>query len=249
MKTVSFSLALLLVLAPAAFAEEPAAEVKALADKIEEVRKAGDVSAMRAEVKKAAEMHNGLEDAAARGDLQDAIGKVLKDKKASDARLAAADALGTLNDHKGAWKQLKSAMPDVKAETAEPLDLAVLKAVGTVADEGAIDQLLELALKAKDRGIARDAAGALAGYTGASKAKKVKILEGLFEIGQRIKPSGGGGSGKAVSPEASARWQEVAPALGKSLNAITARNIGTWEEWEVLFKDNKKTLAKLLPEE
>lgn len=239
--TASLLAALLAALAPALRAEEPASEVKAFVDKIEELRKAADESGLKGELKKAVDLHNGLTDPAAKSAVQDAIGKVLKDKKSGDARIAATVSLAALNDHKGAWKHLKAVLPDKKLEAAEPIDLAVLDAVGKVADEGAIPPLLELAESAKDKAIARDAAQALAGFTGAGK-KRVVILEGLMSIAVKIKPSAGT---KGVSQEAQARWSDVGNAIGKTFNVLTGRNIATWEEIEVLWKDNKKTPAKL----
>jgi hypothetical protein len=228
-------------------AAEDAADPAALVLKIEELRKAKDESGMKAEVEKVPEIFNAATDPAVKGSLADALGKVAKDKKAGEAREAAVTALAALNDKKLAWKELKGLMPDVKVEEPTALDLAVVKASGTIAEDGAIDLLLTLGEKAKATPLAKEAMQALSGYTAADKKDKVKILDAALGLAVRIKPSSGGQSNKNVSPEAQARFQEVGGAIVHTANTLTGRKVN-WEEWEVLYKENKKSLGKLLPE-
>jgi hypothetical protein len=202
---------------------------------------------MKTEAAKVPELFNAATDPAVKGPLADALGKIAKDKKAGDARVVAVEALAQLNDKKLAWKELKGLMPDVKVEEASPLDLAVVKSAGTIAEDGAIDVLLTLGEKAKATPLAKEALTALAGYTAADKKDKVKILDAALSLAVRIKPSSGGSSNKTVSPEAQARFQEVGGAVVHTANTLTGRKVN-WEEWEVLYKENKKSLGKLLPE-
>jgi hypothetical protein len=226
-------------------AAEEAADPAALVLKIEELRKAKDEAGMKVEVEKVPDVFNAATDPAVKGSLADALGKVAKDKKAGEAREAAVQSIAMLNDKKLAWKELKGLMPDVKVEEASPLDLAVVKAAGTIAEDGAIDLLLTLGEKAKATPLAKEAMAALSGYTAADKKDKVKILDAALGLAVRIKP--GQSTSKNVSPEAQARFQEVGGAIVHTANTLTGRKVN-WEEWEVLYKENKKSLGKLLPE-
>jgi hypothetical protein len=249
MRRLPLLLALLLALVrggPAA--AEEAAEPAATVAKIQELLKAKDEAGLKEAVAKVPEMHNASEDAAAKASLADALGDVAKDKKAGEARQAAVEALAQLDEKKNAWKQLKGLMPDTKVEEAQPLDLAVVKAAGVVAEDGAIPLLVELGEKAKSTPLAKEAVMSLGGYTGASKKKKVEILDTVLSLAVRIKPSSGGSSNKAVSPQAQERFSEVGTAVVETANKLTGRKV-PWEEWELLYKDHKKNLGKLLPDE
>jgi hypothetical protein len=129
-------------------AAEEAADPAALVAKIEELRKAKDEGGLREHVAKVPDVHNAATDPAVKASLADALGKVAKDKKAGDARMAAVEALGLLNDKKLAWKELKGLVPDVKVEEPPAFDLAVVKTAGVIAEDGAIDTLLLLSEKA-----------------------------------------------------------------------------------------------------
>jgi hypothetical protein len=242
-----FVLALILVgaSAPRAAGEEPASEAAALAQKIADLRKAEDTGALEAAVKEVPAVHKAATDPAEKGLLEDALGKVLKDKKAASARSASAEALAQLEDKKAAWKQLSGSLPDRKVEEHTELDLAILKAAGAIADDRAIDPLLELAAKAKAVAIAREATDALGGF-GQSKKRRVGVLEELVSLGVRTKPSSG--AGKAASPAAEERWKEVGPAIIRALNKLTGQNYQQFDDWYDIYKQNEKSLGKLFKE-
>lgn len=215
-------------------AEEP----KAVAGEIAAARKSKDDAATSAAVKKAADAYNATEDKAAKSALLGELGKVIKDKKMSEARLAAVATLVEIGDSKPCWKQLSRFMPNPKkTETASDLQLAVIAAAGSLASPSAIKPLTELAYKAKDNKAAGAAAFALGGY-GKDKKSRVRLLVELIDIGLRTRP--GRSTTKAVSPEAQQRWQVVGQGVVGGLNRLTGAEHSSFEEWESIFKDNKK---------
>ena len=241
-------LSVLLLASPLA-AEEPAADPGlALVAKINELHKAKDEVTVRAEVSKVPDAFKAAEAPATKTALVDVLGKVAKDKKMPDAREAAVQAIGEIADKKMAWKELKPLMPDVKTEEPTAFDTLVVKTTGVIADEGAIPDLFTMVEKAKANALGREAALALGGYTAASKKKKIEILDTLLSFAVKIKPSQGGSSGKQTSPEATERFSLIGGGIIDTAVKLTGRQVKTWEEWEVLYKDNKKNLSKLMME-
>jgi len=221
-------------------------EANALVDELETERKNKDPGAMIMAIEKVPAVYKSIDDKSARGKLLGALGKIAKDKKAAEARPAAVTALVQVEDPKPAWKQISKLMPGPKVEEASDLDLAVVNAAGELAQSRALKPLYELLGKAKDNKLARAAGIALGGY-GADKRGRVKVLEELIDTGKRIRP--GRSTDKAVSPEATARWREVGPGITKGLNRLTGQDLGTFEEWEAVYKENKKRPSDLFVED
>jgi len=209
----------------------------ALATELTTTHKAKKYADLPDIVARVPEVYKAVEDKAARKSLLTALASVAKDKKAGDARLAVVTAVAALGDAKGGWKAISRLMPDPKVEEATPLDLAVVKAAGDLAPSRATKPLIELVQKAKDNMLAREAALALGGY-GTDKRGRVKILEELISLGQRTRP--GRSTSKNVSPVARERWSKVGPGIVLGLNRLTGQKIKDFEEWELLYKDNKK---------
>ena len=237
---------LLLLVAPAARAEDEVAPAQALLDEIAALTKAEEYGSLVDVLGKVPEMYKASEDDGLRDKLCAAMGKVARDKDAGDARLAAVAAFLELEAPKDAWKELSKLMPKGKEDEATPLDLAVVAAAGTLGQTKSVKGLQELAMKAKDPAMAAAAAAALGGFR-EDKRGRAKILEELIKVGQRTRP--GRSTDKAVSPEAMARWGAVERGVVTGLNGLTGRTLGNFEEWEALYKDNKKRPAALFLED
>lgn len=252
LRPLAFTLLLALpALAPSwAWAEDEAvAEVapeQALLDQITALTKAEEFNALIDEIAKVPEIYVASDSDSIRGKLRAALGKIARDKDGGDARFAAIEALQELEDPKAAWKEISKLMPKGKEDEAAPLDLTVVKAAGVLAQSKSIKALGELAMKAKDPSLAATAAVALGGFR-EDKRNRVKILEELVKIGLRTRP--GRSMEKATSNVALERWAKVEKGVVQGLNDLTGRGLGNFEDWEVLYKDNKKRPATLFLEE
>ena len=237
-------LAFALLPLPGAHAKgEEAAQVKDLLGKIQVAQKDPERSGLQAAVEGAADVHNSLSDAALRKKVQAAVGKVLRDAKAGEARSAAAAVLGRMNDPAGAYKQLGKALPGPKDKEVSPFQLAALKATAALAPEAAIAPLLKLMTKGKSFDAAREAATALGRY-GASK-KRAAILKEMLDTMSRhyaaaeaTKANPKGGTGDRP-------WKEMGEALIAALNQLTGQNHPGAPEWIAASKAAKKKLAAL----
>jgi hypothetical protein len=237
--------ATVLALAPLArAADDPAKleEAKALVETMEAQRKAEDSAGLAESIGKLVDLHNGLEDKGARGKLQKELGSVLKEKDVADAHGAAVEALGALNDDKGAWKELKRVVPGPKDEEFTELQGKALAAAGKLAPDAAIDTLLELSEKAKNNDAGAAAIEALGGFKGSKK--RTAILEELVKLIGRFQPPTTGTVGEATKE----RWTIRGPALVKALNALTGQKAKEPGEWLLLYKDHKKKLDGLFVE-
>lgn len=224
-----------------------AAEPKAVATEIAAARKSKDDAATGVAVKKAPDAYRGSEDKSGKSALLGELGKVIKDKKMKESSLAAVAALVEINDGKACWKQMSRMLPHPKkTEEASDIQLAVVAAAGKLVPKSAIKALIELGYKAKDNKAAAAAVLALGGY-GKDKKNRVKILEEIMGIALRTRP--GQTTTKAPSAEAIARWGAVGPACVGALNRLTSTTHQTFEEWESLYKDNKKRPGDLFPED
>jgi hypothetical protein len=222
-------------------------EATALADRIAELRKAQDRAALETELRRVAELHNALETAAARARLQAEVGDVLRDKDLGATRVTAADVLGALHDEK-AWGQLRRSLPDADLEAALPLDLRVVRSAGLVAAPTAAGPLLDLARKAKDANLAREAVEALGNF-GYAKGR-AGVLADLLELAARLKPGGAGGSrGTKGSADGAERWAALQAPLLKSMNQLTGRTEASLEHWFALAKEKKGKLDDLFVRE
>jgi len=219
--------------------------VTALIAEMEQLRKAEDASGLATAVAKVPELYKGTEDSGARSKLRGELGKVVKDDDLGAARIAAVDALVALEDPKAAWGEMAKALPGPKVEEANELELAVVVAAGKLSQSKAVKPLLELSAKAKDNKVAAAAAEALGGYR-EDKKERIKILEELISIGKRTRP--GQSTSKGASQTAQERWGIVGPGIIKGLNGLTGRQETTFEAWETLYDQYKKTPKDLFVE-
>ena len=239
--------AAVLLLAPDAIAG-----AKELSTEIAAARKSKDDAATSVAVKKSLDAYNASEDKAARKALLGELGKVVKDKKVTEARLAAVQSLVEIgksdpDNAKACWKQMSRMMPNAKkTETASPVQLAVVAGAGELAQSGAVKALLELGYKAKDPKAAAVACFSMGGFA-KDKKNRVNLLKELITIGLRTRP--GQTTDKAPSQEARDRWQAVGPMVVRGLNRLTGNQQGSFEEWEALYKDNKKQPKVLFADE
>jgi hypothetical protein len=217
---------------------ERVVQAKALADKLDALRKAQDKTPLEAELAKVAALHNALDDKPMRARLQAAVGDVLADEPLGAVRLKAADVLGEIHDEK-VWTQLKRAWPTADLETALPLHLRVVASAGKVAAAASVTPLLDLAKKAKDPNLVRASVEALGGFGWAKNRVSILLdLGGLIPLTEG--GAAGGVRGAKVSPESAAAWRELKPALLKALNALTGRSEAALEAWTALLKEHKK---------
>jgi hypothetical protein len=226
---------------------ERIAQAKALADKLDLLRKAQDRVPLEAELAKVAALHNALDDKPSRTRLQAAVGDVLDEEPLAATRLKAADVLGELHDEK-VWTQLKREWPDAELEAALPLHLRVVAAAGKVAAAASVTPLLDLAKKAKDANLVRASVDALGGFGWAKNRVTILLdLGGLIPLTDGGAP--GGVRGAKVSPESAAAWRELKPTLLKALNALTGRSEAALESWTTLLKEHKKKPEELFTRE
>lgn len=247
-RSIAFTFAFcLLALTPSwSWAEDEAPPAETLLDELTALTKEEAFDALVDVVAKVPEIYLASEDDRLRGKLRGALGKIAREKDAGDARFAAIDALQGIEDPKGAWKEISKLMPKGKEDEASPIDLAVVKAAGVLAQSRSVKALGELAMKAKDPALAAVAAVSLGGFR-EDKRNRVKILEELIKVGQRTRP--GRSTEKATSTVALERWAAVEKGVVTGLNTLTGRSLGGFEDWEVLYKDNKKRPAALFLDE
>lgn len=240
---------LALVLALPAFADDEAKQRKeealALAEQIDELRKdekAAEAAEAAARVPDLYKLET-LKDKGAKKKLLDALGDLAKeDDIGMDARVAGVEALIALEDPKPAWKELSRLMPSDDVEEASDFDVLIVKAAGDLAQSRAIKDLEELLGKAKDSRLAKQAAISLGGF-GADTRNRTKILDEMISLGRRIRP--GRSMDKNVSQVAIDRWAAIEPGIVEGLNRLTNREIKNFEEWELLYEDNKRRLKDL----
>ncbi len=242
-----FAVLLLAVLAQggrsavAAEQKEKEAEANTLVTKIKGLRKAKDSAAMQSALTNLVTLHNLLSSKTVRHSLQHVAGQVLTDKKMGADRIAAAEALGKLNDPAGAFKHLKPALPSKKTEAAGPVELAALKAVGASAADRAIPTLLELMSKGKDNNVSKEAVVALGAF-GTSK-KRVTVVVEVVDFLRLLKPQRT--PGKRVGAATRERWNTLQRPLINSLNRLTGQKVRSSDGWLELYKAHKKSPKKL----
>jgi hypothetical protein len=239
------AVALSLLCAPTVRAADEPADLdraKTMLTDLAALRKAKDASGFQGELKNVVELHNKLEHGATRGKLQKELGAALKSKHLEGAHAAIIAALSELNDPKGAYKQLKRLLPGPKDEEVDELAREAVRAVGKLAPDGAIKQLMDLGEKAKDRASAIAAIDALGGFR--TSKKRTAVLEGLIKLVMRFMPPRGVQAGEATIK----RWEELGPPLVRALCALTGQKIGDPIEWLQMYKENKKNLDNLFVE-
>ncbi len=224
-------------------ADDSETAVKALLAEIDKARKDKERTGLEDAVRRVPDVHNGLEKAPLKKKLRAALGKVLKDAKAGNAATAAAEALGRLDDPKGAYAELVKAFPQPKDKDASPLQLEALRATAALAPDSAIPVLVKLMQKAKAPAAAKEAIVALGRY-GASK-KRADVLNELLDTMSRLYAAAESAGRNPKGGSGGAPWKALGGALVASANGLTGQTFPGGKEWVEAYKANKKKLSAL----
>jgi hypothetical protein len=181
-------------------------------------------------------------DAALKTRIAKELGDLVKQTKLPTARLEALKALVDTGDGAIAWKGLAGAYPADDAEDPNLFNAEIVRAVGELHPEGAIDKLLTTFQKAKQPELAAAAALALGGYR--KSKRRTAILEELVKSGKNMMPSQSKG-GPAVSEDVRKRWGLVGQGIGKGLDNLTGTTIGDPVEWFKKYDESKKNVKAL----
>lgn len=216
-------------------------QAAALIEQLATARRGGERAALEAALPKVPELHNALDDKAARGRLQSAVGDVLdEDALPVGVRLLAADTLGAMHDER-VWTQLKREWPATDLEAALPLHVRLVECAGKVAAPASAASLIDLLRNGRDANLVRASVDALAEFGWAKN--RVSVLQAL---GDTIPLTAGGGRRGA---EVARTLESLRPALLASLNRLTGRTEPTLEAWTELLKTHKRRLDELFQRE
>jgi len=223
-------------------AADAAAEIKALIAEIDAGLKEKDDTRVTAAVKKAPGLYKSTQDQAVRGPLLKALGGLVKQVKLASARRAALTAIVDTEDGKEGYKALQGAYPKNDVEDAERFNVEIVKAIGALHPDAAIDALVETFRKAEQHDLSAEAVTALGNYH--KSKQRERILEDIYKAGKIMIPSQS--SSKQASPESRARWGVLGPAIGKALDTLTGDTVGDATEWFKKIGDAKvvKSLFK-----
>ena len=211
------------------------------------VKKVGEAhkATLRRAITALAKAHNQSKDKATQKSIQRALGKVLRTLKlGTDVRMRAADALGTLNALKAAFRELKGSLPSPRDKTSGPVELAVIAAAGNLAPDTAIRPLEQLVMTSVNPQVVERAAAALGYFT--FSAKRVHVFDVLIARLQR-RPGAPKKGAKSSSNAAgyAASWKLAETAVIYALNRLTGREILTSEAWIVTARSHRKMRKKL----
>lgn len=242
------ALAVLPSFSPSARAEPPAApatdavsQVKALLVDLDAAVKAKDEGAIVKAAKALPALFKSTQDGAMRTSIAKALGGVVKQNKMTTARGAALAALVETEDGKEAWKVLQGVYPADDVEDSERWNVEIVKAIGLLHPDGAIEKLLETFRKAKQDDLAATAVTALGNY-GKSKQREMVLTE-IVKAGKNMVPSQG--QGKNPSPETRARWATLSERIGKALDQLTGDSVGDPVEWFKKYDAGKKNIKAM----
>jgi len=233
--------AALVLPAPARAEGDTAADATATLTALETAMKAKDESSANAAIKKLPALYKGTADKGVQGSIASALGKAVKQKAVPGVRKNALDALVETDDGPTAWKGLSNVYPDNDTEDAEKFNVEIVKAVGALHPEEAIDKLLETFKKAKQAELAGQAALSLGNYH--KSKRREQIFEELIKTGRVMKP--GTSKTQNVSAEAQARWTSIGGSLGKGLDMLTGQTVGDPIDWFKKYDESKKNLKAL----
>lgn len=221
-------------------ATDAASQIKAVLAEITSGMTEGDDAKMSSAAKRAPVLYKSTTEQAIRGPLLTALGGLVKQSKFASARRSALQAIVETEDSKEAWKVLSKVYPKDDVEDTERFNCDIVKAVGDLKIDAAIDTLLTTFKKAKQAELAAEAASSLGKFH--TSKQRVRVLEETCKLGKLMVPSSN--KQKSASPEEQARWGAIAPSLGKAFDALTGDSVGDPNEW---FKriDDSKDLKKL----
>ncbi len=215
--------------------------MKAVLAEIQTAKAAKDDGALALAINKVAPLYKGTQDAALKGQLASELGHALKSDKLFESRKAALKALLEIEDPKVGWKSLQAVYPEKDAEDPEKWGVEILKAVGALHPDAAINPLLETFQKAKLAELSAAAVTALGNYHGSKQ--RVTVLEEIVKGAKLQVPSKS--STKNASPETTARWNVLEPAIGKALDTLTGQTVGNVTTWFTKVDEAKKNLKSL----
>lgn len=251
MKRASLLIGALALLAPAAApraaradgpAPDAAAQITQTLLELDTALKAKDQAAATTAIKKLPALYKGTTEGPLRTTIAKDLAGVVKQTKLPDLRRTALDALVETEDGVTAWKGLQGAYPKDDVEDTERFNCEVVKAVGALHPDGAVDLLIETFKKGKQAELSAAAVTALGNYH--KSKRRESILEEVVKAGKNMVPARGSG-GKNPGPEAQARWAAVGSALGKALDTLTGTTVGDPQEWFKKVDEAKKNLKGL----
>ena len=219
--------------------EDPNAPAKALLAEIAAAKK--DDVALKTALDKVAPLYKSTKDAAIRASFAGELGRALKADKMFESRKAALKALVEIEDPKVGWKEIGGVYPADDSEDPEKWDVEIVKAVGAIHPDGAIQKLLQTFQKAKIADLAGAAVTALGNYH--SSQRRVAIRGEIVKISKLLVPSRS--ANKNPSAETTARWSTLEPLIAKALDALTGQTVGTVNGWFTKVDESKKNLKAL----
>ncbi len=169
------------------------------------------------------------------------LADAVRQTKFARIRPTALQALFDTRDGENAWKVLKSAYPKDNVEDASKFNVEVVKAVGTLHPEAAVDTLLLTLRSAKQAEMSVGAALALGKYH--TSKQRERILGEVVKTAKTLNPAGDGKT--KVTPEAQARWDAIHGPIGKGLDELTGTTVGDAVEWIKKVDDAKGNLKSL----
>jgi hypothetical protein len=229
---------------PARAEGDAAADVTATLTALDTALAAKDESAANAAIKKLPGLYKAAADKAVQSSIATKLGKAVKQKAVPNVRKNALDALVETDDGAIAWKGLSGVYPDNDAEDPERFNVEIVKAIGALHPEEAIDKLLETFRKAKQTDLAAAAVSALGNYH--KSKKREAILEDLIKTGKLLKPAQS--KTQSISAEAQAKWGALGPPLGHALDQLTGLSVGDPVDWFKKYEESKKNLKALFKE-
>ena len=225
-------------------ADAAGADVAAAVVELEAAVKAKDDGAAAAAAKKVGGLYKGATDASVKTTIVKELCSLVKATKLPTARKTALDLLVATEDGATVWKGLASQYPKDDVDDPEKFNLEIIKAVGLLHPEGAIDLLLETYRKAKALDVSSAGITALGNYH--KSKRRFEIFEEIVKAGKNMIPSRGGG--KNPGAETQARWATMGGAIGKALDALTGNSIGDPTAWFKKADEAKKDYKSLFKE-
>ena len=232
--------------APACAGDAPApspeviAKINAGLAELDAAVKSKDDAAVTAVVKKMSGYFKDG-DAALKGRIAKELGDLVKQTKMPTSRSEALKALVDTGDGAIAWKGLAGAYPADDVEDKDNFNSEIVKAVGDLHPEAAIDKLITTFQKAKQAELAAAAAQALGGYH--KSKRREAILEELVKSGKNMMPAKS--KSQNPSPETIKRWGVVGQGVGKGLDNLTGTTVGDPGEWFKKYDESKKNVKAL----
>ena len=220
---------------------EVTAKITAGITELETAVKAKDDAAATAAIKPMAGFFKDA-DPALKARIAKELGDLVKQTKLATTRGEALKALVDTGDGATAWKGLAAAYPADDVEDKENFNAEIVKGVGELHPEAAIDKLITTFEKAKQPELSAAAAMALGNYH--KSKRREAIFEEMIKAGKNMVPAAGGKS-NTISEDAQKRWGVVGSGIGKGLDNLTGTTVGDPKEWFKKYDAAKKNVKSL----